>query len=106
MPPASQKSVNKEAEDKTFYKLTVVWDPKMGMQIQQNSNKVGPADIIMCLEVVKGLHTKYFVDIYSEQIAKIAKQQMDPETKQKFDEAMAKTLDELGLNPDGSKKVV
>jgi hypothetical protein len=72
MSVASQKSVEKAQEEKVFYSLDVTWDPKQGMQIRQNSNRVGPADIIMALEVVSGMHKKYFIDAFSQQVAQNA----------------------------------
>jgi len=97
---ASPKTVAKANEDKRFYHLEIVFDPKMGMQIKQNSNQVGPFDIIGALDIVKGLHEKYFIDSFSQQAQA---KNMDPETKAKFDEALQKTFKEMGLDEKGNK---
>jgi hypothetical protein len=59
---ASQKSVNKEAETYPSYTLNIVFDPK-GMRINQIPVKVSPFEVIGALDVVKGLHLKYFHDM-------------------------------------------
>ncbi len=53
---ASPKTVSEAQKDKRYYKLEVVFDPKMGMQIKQDSNQVGPFDIMGALSVVHGMH--------------------------------------------------
>ncbi len=102
---ASEKSVAKAQEDKKFYKLEVTFDPKMGMQIKQDSNQVGPFDIMGALNVVHGLHLKYFVDEFSKQIKGSGQPELSPEQKKQFDEAMQKTLTEMGLDKDGKPVV-
>ncbi len=78
---ASPKTVAEAQKDRRYYKLEVVFDPKMGMQIKQDSNQVGPFDIMGALSVVKGLHEKYFIDAFSKQINQDSSKQtpMTPE---------------------------
>lgn len=93
----SQKEVDlkvKENNEKVFYSLYVVWDSEKGMQVQQNSNKVGPADIMMALGVVKGLHEKYFIDMFSQSVAMKTMEQLTPEQQ----EAIKKNLNEVQKN--------
>lgn len=97
---ATQKTVNEANKDKRFYKLEVVFDPKLGMQIKQDSNNVGPFDIMGALSVVHGIHKKFFVDEFSRQIGSNVPRPT-PDQQKKFDEAMKKTNDELNKSGEG-----
>ena len=97
---ASPKTVAEFNKDRRFYKLEVVFDPKSGMQIKQDSNQVGPFDIMGALMVVHGMHQKYFVDAFSQQINK-PEPKLNEEQRKRFDDAMKKTLNDMGLDEKG-----